>query len=168
MYEDRSNIAMVEKNYKALLEDLESNGLGDDFRTDVIYSAGYNAPWSLKQHSEIWLISKKQSPAPLLENKNVQSTFGKYFGKLLGKMPSKDIDFTSMAKYVMSNLPFRKPGAETKSPPSFCSRYDCPEFYEVKLNATDYTLRCYPHRYRWVSTTVTGKPLIEVLPGFGL
>ena len=173
VFESRPNITKIEENYKALVEDLKSNGLGDDYRTDMMYSAGYNDPRSVKQHSEIWLVSKRQSPAPLPENEKTQSMFGKYIGKIVGKMQSKDIDIPSMAKKIMSKLPFRKQEAESpepstettpsKSSPSFCSSHDCPKFYEVKLNATDYTLRCYPNRYRWVSTTVTGKPLIEVL-----
>ena len=163
-------MAMVEQNYSALVEDLKRNGLGDDFRTDMFYSAGYNDPKSPEQHNEIWLLSKSQSPAPLPENKKA-SKFVSYLGKLFGKL-------TSMAKKIMSKLPFRKSGAESpksyvetsanKSSPTFCGSNDCPDFYEIKLNATDYTLRCYPERYRWVSTTVTGKPLIEVLPDCGL
>ena len=170
VFESRSNITKIEENYRALVEDLKSNGLGDDFRTDMIYSAGYNDPNSEKQHNEIWLVSKRQSPAPLPEDAKTQSMFGKYIGKIVGKMQSKDIDIPSITKKIMSKLPFRKPGAESpepssetspsKSSPSFCSSYDCPKFYEVKLNATDYTLRCYPNQYRWVSTTVTGKSLI--------
>ena len=88
------------------------------------------------------------------------------FDKLLGKF-----DITSAAKRAMSKLPLRKPGAESakpfaepsakKSPPAFCGKNDCPEFYEVKQEATSYTLRCYPKPYRWVSTSVTGKVLIR-------
>lgn len=87
-------------------------------------------------------------------------------GTLFGKF-----DIPSVAEKVISKLPFRKPGAESptpyaepstkKSPPAFCDSHDCPEFYEVKQDATDYTLRCYPKSYRWVSTTVTGKVLIK-------
>ena len=88
------------------------------------------------------------------------------FGTLFGK-----IDIPSVAKKVMSKLPFRKPGAESatpyaepsaseKPPPAFCDSHDCPKFYEVKQDATSYTLRCYPKPYRWVSTSVTGKVLI--------
>ena len=166
-----SNITMIEENYKALVKDLKTNGLGDDFRTDMFYSAGYNDPRSVKQHNEIWLVSKRQSPAPLPENKKEQSTFGRYFGEIFGKV-------STMAKKVLSKLPFNKAEAESpepptettvnKSPPAFCGKNDCPDFCKVKLNATDYTLRCYPERYRWVSTTVTGKPLIKVLLHFAL
>lgn len=148
VYGGHSNMAMVEQNYNALVEDLKRNGLGDDFRTDMFYSAGYNDPKSANQHNEIWLVSKSQSPAPLPENKKA-STFGSYLGKLFGKLPSKNIDFPSMAKKIMSKLPFRKSGAESpksyaetsanKSSPTFCASNDCPDFYEIKLNATDYT-----------------------------
>ena len=174
-YGGRSNITRIEENYKALEEDLKTNGLGDDFRTDMIYSAGYNDPKSPKQHNEIWLVSKRQTPAPLPENKKEQSALGKFFGKIFGKVTS--INFPSIAKKIMSKLPFNKPEAESPEPstetpvnkwsPTFCGSNDCPLFY-TKLNTTDYTLRCYPNRHRWVSTTVTGKPLIELLPDFGL
>jgi len=86
------------------------------------------------------------------------------FSKRLGT------SFGSAAEKFMSKLPFRKPGAESatpyaepsakKSPPAFCDSHDCPEFYEVKQDATSYTLRCYPESYRWVSTSVNGKVLI--------
>lgn len=44
------------------------------------------------------------------------------------------------------------------SEPRFCGDYDCPNFYEKKLNVSskDYTLRCYPKPYKWVSTTFNG------------
>ena len=44
------------------------------------------------------------------------------------------------------------------SEPRFCGDYDCPDFYEEKLNISskDYTLRCYPKPYKWVSTTFNG------------
>ncbi len=93
------------------------------------------------------------------------------FGKLFGKLPYKKINIPSIAEKIRTKLPFLKSGAESpksyveptgkKSPPTFCGSHDCPHFYEVKLNATDYTLRCYPESYRWVSTTVTGKVLMK-------
>jgi len=168
VYGGRSNITMIEKNYKALVKDLKTNGRGDDFRTDMIYSAGYNDPRSVTQHNEIWLFSKRHSPAPRPENKKEQSTFGKYFGQISAKLLS--IDFLSMAKTFMSKLPFfNKPGAEssessTETPvnkvPAFCGSNDCPAF-DIRLLSANYTLRCYPYQYRWVSTTVTGKPLLN-------
>ena len=169
VYRNRSNIRMIEDNYKALVKDLQTNGLGDDFYTDMIYYAGYNDPKDKNQHNEIWLVSKRQSPTPLPE-KEAQSTFGEYLGKVVSKLSSIYL----VAKNFVAKLPFNtgespEPSTETsvnRSSPAFCGKHDCPHFYEVKLNATDYTLRCYPERYRWVSTTVTGKPLIEVLPDF--
>lgn len=162
VYRNRSNIRMIEDNYKALVKDLQTNGLGDDFYTDMIYYAGYNDPKDKNQHNEIWLVSKRQSPSPLPE-KEAQSTFGEYLGKMVSKLSSIYL----VAKNIMAKLPFNisrgespEPSTETsvnRSSPAFCGKHDCPHFYEVKLNATDYTLRCYPERYRWVSTTVTGE-----------
>ena len=87
---------------------------------------------------------------------STEARFPKRLGTLFGKFEK-----------VMSKLPLRKPGAQsatpyaepsaTKSPSVFCGSHDCPEFYEVKQEATSYTLRCYPKSYRWVSTSVTGK-----------
>ena len=164
VYRSPSNITIIEENFKLLAEDLKANGVGDDFHANMIYSAGYNDPRSEKQHNEIWLVSKKQKPAPLPENKNSMS-----FRKIVDKLLSKVTDIPSMTKKIVAKLPFYRPETEPSSkwPPAFCGSNDCPNFYEVKLNATDYTLRCYPKRYRWVSTTVSGKPLIEVLPIFG-
>lgn len=86
---------------------------------------------------------------------STEARFPKRLGTLFGKVTAK--------------LPLRKPGAQSatpyaepsakKSPPAFCDTYDCPEFYEVKQDASSYTLRCYPKPYRWVSTSVTGKVL---------
>ena len=55
---------MVEKHYNELVKSLKRDGLGkEDFRTDAIYSAGYDSPWKfLFRHNEIWLISKNRSP----------------------------------------------------------------------------------------------------------
>lgn len=57
-------MTMVEEEYKKLVEYLKRDGLGEeDYRTDVIYSAGYDSPWKLyNRHNEIWLISKNQRP----------------------------------------------------------------------------------------------------------
>ena len=54
----------VEQHYNELVKSLKRDGLGeDDFRTDAIYSAGYDSPWKFfNRHNEIWLISKKQNP----------------------------------------------------------------------------------------------------------
>ena len=161
----------VEQHYNALVKALERDGLADDFRTDMIYSAGYNGPRGFfNRHNEIWLVSKKQSPVQL-ENGNVpvekeekSPNLDTFFGKLT--------DISSITEKIISKLPsVLKSGAESrksyadpsakKSLPSFCDSYDCPEFYEMKLNVTDYTLRCYPEPYRWVSTSVTGEVLLS-------
>lgn len=64
VYGGFSNMKKVEQHYNELVEALKRDGLGDDdFRTDAIYSAGYDSPWKiLNRHNEIWLISKKQIP----------------------------------------------------------------------------------------------------------
>ena len=95
---------------------------------------------------------------------STEAIFSKRLGTLFGKL-----DIPSTAKKAMSKIPFLKSGAQSatpyaepsskKSPPAFCGSHDCPEFYEVKQDATSYTLRCYPKLYRWVSTSVTGKVL---------
>ncbi|XP_078385067.1 uncharacterized protein LOC144667511 [Oculina patagonica] len=166
VYGGYSNMEKVEQHYNALVKSLKRDGLADDFQTDMMYSVGYDEPRKVfNRHNEIWLVSKKQSPAPdLLRTKSVSvekeekfPNFGKIFGKV-----SKWIDLPSIAEKIRSKFPFVKskssaePAAE-KSPPTFCNSYDCPEFYEVKLNASDYTLRCYSESYRWVTTTVTSE-----------
>ena len=95
---------------------------------------------------------------------STEAMFLKRLGTLFGKF-----DIPSTANKAMSKIPFLKLGAQSttpyaepaakKSPPAFCGSHDCPEFYEVKQDATSYTLRCYPKLYRWVSTSVTGKVL---------
>ena len=92
-------------------------------------------------------------------------------GKLFGKLPYKKTDIPAIAEKIISKIPFLKPGTGSsksyadpsakKSPPSFCGSHDCPEFYEMKLDVTDYTLRCYPKPYLWVSTSVTGEVLLK-------
>lgn len=89
-------------------------------------------------------------------------------GRLFGKRPSGGFSFADLANKILSKLPFKIPGFGQQKPvsptsipspdglPSFCSKHDCPRFYE-KINASDYTLRCYPKPYKWVSTTVEGK-----------
>ena len=64
VYGGRSNMMMVEEQYHELVKSLQRDGLGEeDYRTDAIYSAGYDSPWKFfNRHNEIWLISKKQSP----------------------------------------------------------------------------------------------------------
>lgn len=99
-------------------------------------------------------------------------------GELFGKRPSKGFDIPSIAGKILSKLPFkipfsfRKPEVESPTPsvaPSsersapFCSKYDCPSFYEMKVNTSDYKLRCYPKPYTWVSTSVVGKAVLRFI-----
>ena len=66
-YGGYSNIRMVKSNYDALVSALKRHGLGDDFRSDVIYSAGYDDPMKVfNRHNEIWLVSKKNNPVNTL------------------------------------------------------------------------------------------------------
>lgn len=90
------------------------------------------------------------------------------FGGILEKLSSYGSWLADIVNEMSSKLPseilqFVRPVSPTSTPssdglPSFCSEYDCPRFYEMKINASsDYTLRCYPKPYKWVSTTVQGK-----------
>ena len=63
VYGGYSNDNRVERCYEALVAALKRDGFGDDFRTDVIYSAGYDSSMKFwNRHNEIWLISKKHRP----------------------------------------------------------------------------------------------------------
>ena len=64
VYGGYSNMRKVKYYYNKLVESLKRDGLGEeDFRTDAIYSAGYDSPWKFFfRHNEIWIISKKQNP----------------------------------------------------------------------------------------------------------
>ena len=67
VYGGWSNRDKVKKNYKALVAALKRDGLDDDFRTDVFYTAGYDDPMKVKnRHNEIWLISKQHNPVSAL------------------------------------------------------------------------------------------------------
>lgn len=92
---------------------------------------------------------------------------------LFSNLPKKilKIDFTpvleavrkvanSIAQELLSPKPEAGATANTRSP-QFCGKYDCPDFYEEKLNTTDYILRCYPKPYMWVSTGVKGKLIMN-------
>ena len=64
VYGGYDNIRKVEANYNALVKSLKRDGIADDFRTDAIYSASYDSPIKFyNRHNEIWLVSKKHSPA---------------------------------------------------------------------------------------------------------
>lgn len=63
-----------------------------------------------------------------------------------------------IVKTILSKIPgFGGPVSSTCTSSSSKKTYDCPRFYEMKINASDYTLRCYSKPYKWVSTTVEGK-----------
>ena len=64
VYGGYSNMKKVEEHYNELVKSLKRDGLGEeDYRTDAIYSAGYDSPRKFfNRHNEIWLISKKRSP----------------------------------------------------------------------------------------------------------
>ena len=138
VYGGWSNKWKVQRNYKALVAALKRDGLGEDFRTDAVYSAGYDGPSKIfNRHNEIWLVSKKHSP---------EST------------PQPEVETVE---------PSTEPPAVDS--PKFCDGHDCPYFYEKELNVSDrdYTLRCYPKPYKWVSTTFEGTFLMR-LHGFKL
>ena len=148
VYGGWSSTWKVQRNYKALVAALKRDGLGDDFRTDVVYSAAYDDPKKVfNRHNEIWLVSKKHSPdmsAPL---------------KSWSKIPDQ---VSSPQPEVETVEPSTEPSAVDS--PKFCDGHDCPYFYEKELNISDknYTLRCYPKPYKWVSTTVEGKMQISL------
>ena len=83
-------------------------------------------------------------------------------GGWLGKLVTRSFQgFLSTGKEMACKyqLPFsNKLLSCDSSEPRFCGDHDCPEFHEKKLNGSskDYTLRCYPKPYKWVSTTFNG------------
>lgn len=142
VYGGYSSMWKVKRNYNALVSALKRDGLGDDFRSDVIYSAGYDKPSKIfNRHNEIWLVSKTQSP-----DSKMKKTGGFRFPRPSTRKPE-----------VETVEPTAEPSSNES--PDFCDGHDCPDFYEKKLNISDgnYTLRCYPKPYKWVSTTVEGK-----------
>ena len=147
VYGGWSSVSKVQENYKSLVAALKRDGLGDDFHTDVIYSAAYDEPFKVSnRHNELWLISRRRTPkvSPHLRIPEPSS------------LEPKDGASESSGEEPSNN----------KSP-KFCDGHDCPYFYEKKLNisgrnVTDYTLRCYPKPYKWVSTTVEGKLLMPL------
>lgn len=159
-------MAKVKEEYNVLTTALKRDGLENDFRADMMYSAGYDEPWKKNRHNEIWLMSKEQIPA-LLENKTIVAGKEEELPKpgIFGKILNKLTDSYSIAKNgifnILKSVVEKAKSYAQKSSPGFCSSYDCPKFYDMKLNATDYTLRCYPKPYRWVSTTVTGEVSIK-------
>lgn len=145
VYGGWSNREKIESNYKTLAAALKRDGLGDDFSTDGIYSAGYDDPSKLfNRRNEIWLVSKTRTPD--LKRPVVRPGLSLRKPKI---GPFGSSDDTSVSK----------------NSPKFCGNHDCPDFYEKKLNisGSNYTLRCYPKPYKWVSTTVTGELLTIIL-----
>jgi len=48
-----------QKNKKKLKNALNKDGLGNSYRKDYYYTAGYDSPWKfLDRHNEIWFIKK--------------------------------------------------------------------------------------------------------------
>lgn len=147
VYGGWSTASKVEENYQSLVAALKRDGLRDDFHTDAFYSASYDEPWKMaKRRNELWLTSIKRTPkiSPQL------------------RVPESS---SSERKEDASESSSKEPSS--KRSPKFCGDHDCPDFYEKKLNisgrnVTDYTLRCYPKPYQWVSTTVEGKLLMHI------
>ena len=84
--------------------------------------------------------------------------------KIARKFPFKTSYFSLLKRKATTVKP--SAGPSTKPTPKFCGEHDCPYFYEKKFNisdknVTDYTLRCYPKPYKWVSTTVQGNLFIS-------
>ena len=62
VYGGYSNLDEIQKYSEELGEDLVKDGLGDAFRKDMFFFAGYDSPFKpLNRHNEIWYI-KKDSP----------------------------------------------------------------------------------------------------------
>lgn len=58
-YGGYSNIDEVQKNSEELGEALVKDGLGDTFRKDLFFYAGYDSPFRVfDRHNEIWFIKK--------------------------------------------------------------------------------------------------------------
>ena len=88
---------------------------------------------------------------------SADAKFSLKLGDLFGKISSEisKLDIPSIAQKIIRGLQPRKPSTEKSA--GFCGDHDCPNFYEIKLDSSDYKLRCYPKPYKWVSTTYQGK-----------
>lgn len=65
-YGGYSNIDEVQKYSEALGEALVKDGLGDTFRKDVFFTAGYDSPFKpLNRHNEIWYLKKDSFVKPM-------------------------------------------------------------------------------------------------------
>jgi len=66
VYGGYSNIGDVQKYSEQLGEDLVNDGLGDTFRKDIFFTAGYDSPFRvLDRHNEIWFIKKDSQIKPV-------------------------------------------------------------------------------------------------------
>lgn len=67
VYGGYSNINKVQEYSEELGEALVKDGLGDTFRKDVFFYAGYDSPFKpLNRHNEIWYIRKDSFVKPIL------------------------------------------------------------------------------------------------------
>ena len=65
-YGGYSNIDEIQKYSEELGEALVKDGLGDTFRKDVFFYAGYDSPFKpLNRHNEIWYIRKDSFVKPI-------------------------------------------------------------------------------------------------------
>ena len=66
-YGDYSSIDKIQKYSEQLDEDLVKDGLGDTFRKDVFFFAGYDSPFRpFNRHNEIWFLRKDSDAKPIL------------------------------------------------------------------------------------------------------
>ena len=62
-YGGYSDIEMIQKYSKELDEALVKDGLGDSFRKDILFFAGYDSPFKpYDRHNEVWFIKTKDGP----------------------------------------------------------------------------------------------------------
>jgi len=67
VYGGYSYINEVQKYSEELGEDLVKDGLGDTFRKDVFFFAGYDSPFKpFNRHNEIWYLRKDSVFKPIL------------------------------------------------------------------------------------------------------
>lgn len=66
VYGGYSNIDDIQKYSEELGEALVKDGLGDTFRKDVFFFAGYDSPFRpINRHNEIWYIKKDSIVKPI-------------------------------------------------------------------------------------------------------
>lgn len=67
VYGGYSNLDDIQKYSEQLGEDLVKDGLGDTFRKDVFFYAGYDSPFKPEnRHNEIWFLRKDSDAKPVL------------------------------------------------------------------------------------------------------